>query len=74
MSENKLELTSVSVENVETFQFVWKKHQDMPFFLSVLISDDKASRWQRMNHLDVHETKYFSVTNMWLLGIPEAVE
>jgi len=40
-------------------------------FLSVLISDDKASRWQRMNHLDVHETTYFSVTNMWLLGFLE---
>lgn len=31
----------------------------MIFFLSVLISDDTASRWQKMNHLDVHETKYF---------------
>lgn len=40
------------------------------FCLSLLISDDKALRWQRMNHLDVHETKYINVTNVWLLGIP----
>jgi len=46
----------------------------MFFCLSLLINDDKASRWQRMNRLDVHETKYFHVTNVWLLGIPQVIE
>lgn len=60
---------------MEAFKFVWKKHQGMQwFFLSVLISDDTASRWQRMNHLDVHETTYFNVSNMWLWGILEVIE
>jgi len=29
VNENKLELTSVSVKNMETFKYAWEEHQGM---------------------------------------------